>query len=564
VRIFAIDGKKLALELDWNVLSGDNQRKAIRQLLAEEAHQGVKRGIILRNEGQEVVGLVGPLDKGSEPSAAAWLAQANRLQNEELRNANEDKVVEQNWIVIESLGPLENGEEGFWFSVIQDGLPLPGADVIINWDDLTDTLSRFLAERDFYTVYARDQRIINAFQGQGNLHARGFWEIVGDVKFRKRPRLLTGVDPKIWAGLAVFIILGLAWWGYDQYDKSRRLAESQAATSAANAQAAQAAQAAKVAYRHEVEKTIEATFAAGLADINGSLVQGDPVSTLEAWGAIIGQIPLAHAGWQMSGVQCDVNARIPECTVRLTRGSYGINRTLVQQFPEVQLDGDNAFYVIRGAQLPERDNHVQNIVGGRTLSLGLFSDLQVLRLTGIQHQIAPSSDIVKVITLPKKSGPGLPSAHKKKEAATTYQIQYGVGSGSLSLSGDQMWQFRDLAPVLESPALVIKGMTLTITPSTLATSPWTLSFAYFVRTAPYPMIPAIAEADIPGGPIDPETGHYVNAPTAPGKPARAHPTPDFTPGGVKASSISPAQPATDSGSTGAELSAPVEGLPVAR
>lgn len=550
MRIVTIEEKKIALELDWNTLDYENKAKAIKQLQADQKTPGSRSGIVLENSGQIVVGLSDVKGTVKEPSGAGWLAQANKIQNEEMLKSDMDHT-DINWIVIENLGVSETsgGQEEYWFSVIQDGLPLPGADVILSWDDMSRNLSLLIQNQGMYTVFSKDERILNAFSSQANIHPKGFWNLVSEVKFRAKIKPLNGVPPALAIGIIVIFVMVLAYFGYSHYEDAKRLRESQAAQTAAQAQqAAQASQAAQN-YKKEVSKTIETNFKSGLDDINSSLSQGDPSSTLLSWAQIIGTIPLDHAGWLMNNIQCDVNNRIPECTIKLSRGNFGINRNLVEKFPNVQFDGDNAFYVIRGAQLPVRDNHIQNIIGGRTFSLGLLSDLQTLRVAGIQYSLTSSSEIIKSLTLPPKPAISI----KKKEKPATYEIQYGVASGSLSLQGNQLWQIKDLSQYLDSPILVLKGVTLTISPNSLEQAPWTLSFAYFVRTAPYPTIPAIPDAQIVGGYIDPVSGKMVD----PNKPGDKK-VPDFTPGGVQSSTVSSTQ-SNPSESQG--LSAPTQGLP---
>ena len=532
MRIVTLGGKKFTLELDWNTLEIEGPRmKAVKLLLSQPEHQGIKRGIILENEGQLVIGLASEEEKTVAPSAAAWLAEANRVRNEEL-DGDDEKIKNNNWIVIENLGIIDDGsqsqsgQESFWFSVIQDGLPLPGADLIMSWDEIVLHLNGMIgSQSSLYTVYSKDERIQSAFGSRANIFDQGFLDLIKDVKFRKKIKPLTGVPmPVVITVVSVFILI-LIYLAYSHFEKQHQLNEALAAQSAAAQKVAQQQAAEKAQYQKKVQELVFNTYKEGLQSLNESLDQGDPSQTLNAWANIIDSIPLSHEGWQMSGIQCDVAGRIPECQVKLSRGDFGINRTLAQYFPNVQFDGDKAYYVIRGSQLPERENHLQNIVGGRTLSLGLLSDLQTLRPAGIQYNLAASSEIDKEITLPaKKTGP---IALKKKGPQPKYEIHYGVAFGNLSLQGNQIWQIQNLAKFVNSPALVLKDITLNVSTSSLKTATWTMDFVYFIRTAPYPVLPNIPEANYPGGPVDPATGKTILASNKM--------KPDYTPGGLKGS-----------------------------
>lgn len=501
-KIVKINGMPVVVGLEWEPLDSEvSERKAIRDIMSK--NKGVKSGVLVRSADIAVLGLLPKEDKKtSAPSAAALVAYAN--QDVVNTATGQSSSIEDNqWIVVERLG-----EDQYWIVEVKDGVPLPGSDTVGSLERIRTYLSDDMMDGTSFKVFTTDEDVQNLVSASATIVPKSFADVVAGVKpSRAGLKTMSGVDPTIVIVIIAFLVIVGGYFAWDSY-QTKRKAEIAQATAAANAsQQAQKLKAEKAGYEQAVRQAILTALEKGVAQVNTALETPTPASVLESWVEMAETRPMTHSGWNMTRMECAMETpEKPACTVYLERGPYGINRVLLEDYPDVQFDGDGASYVLRGPDLGKRTADWKPLPNANALMIGLMSDLQFIKNSGISYSQAASKEIVQAISMP----PAPPSIAKlagaEEKAVAPPPVQLGVAQGQLGLSGTGLWQIRGLSRLLDRNGLAATTLQITFSGQD---SGWRLENEYFLRSLPAPVLPVIVGAD---GPITAQLPAKYQAP----------------------------------------------------
>lgn len=499
--------------LEWSAIRSPSpagapavsEKKALASFLS--SNKGSPRGVVVSVNDYTVVGRPEKKSKvpANVPSAAALLALANQKEIAAQDGSTEGTGEEHNWILVEQIEGKVDGFEDineplFWLGMARNGLPVPGADLVVTRQQAIDELAEMLASTSGTTVFTTDRDIRYNVVGQVSVVDKKFEDVLrgaGVDRSKAQIKLFStaGIIAAVVVGVTVLSLLG--WFGWTTWSKS--VAEKKAAERASRDAAAKRQQVAEetAKYEQEVRKVLTDGLARGMQEVNDALAASSPYDMIEAWRQIIYGVSMYQSTWDLTGISCAVDVNVPVCTVSLDRGDLGTNRNLLEERPDAIIEGDTATYTLRGTEVPAREISLPYLVSSLAFSKGLVSDLQVLRMSGLAHTAAASKEITKSVTLPEPS-PLIPlpsiAAGPGNAGATPTQavsIQLGVAKGEISIQGDQMWQVSGVARYLDLPNVRVSALTVKIPKDATANMRWDLNLDYMVRTLPAPVIPAV-------------------------------------------------------------------------
>lgn len=499
-----IGGKKISIGLDWDVLKGTtSQSKEISALLKQQGNTDVRKGIIIKSS-EEIsstgIGLIHGKEKLYGKSGAAWLSDAYKHGINQAKKSRKKEKLDEDlddefpaWIVIEK---LEEGNDKYWVTIIKDGIPLPGTDIVESFYNVVDRLNDFFSAAKDISVYTTDSAILEevsnlGYMVQGNLtvEKKSFSEIVNKVRCTKYPSNLKGLDPKILGIAALVIVAGAGyyfWSSYQEEEAMRMAAQQQQATKQAQQQASLKLQ---KDYEDLKAKTLSQTVEKAKYDLNSILSTSKATDVLNEWSDLIYQVKMSHSGWEMDNISCSVESATPQCVVNLNRGELGINRSLMQDFPTAIINGDKALYVLKGTALNTVDGDYKLLPNTDDFKVDILSDLQLLKFGEIKHAIDASKEVTQNVNLPDAPA-GI------TQDMNVSPIKMGVSYGNMHLEGTDIWQLKGVAPVLDSRGLTVQSMTVTLDKEFKA-SAWKIEGIYYVKTGDV-VIPVIPPSKIAG------------------------------------------------------------------
>lgn len=485
-----------------------SEKKALTSFLS--SNKGSSRGVVVSVNDYTVVGRPEKKEKvpSKVPSAAVLFALANQKENSSsayTEDMTEGTGEEHNWIIVEQIeGEVEGFEDVdeplFWLGMARNGLPVPGADLIVTRSQAIDELNEMLAASSGTTVFTTDRHIRYHVVGHVSVIDKSFDDIVrgAGVDHAKAHVKLFSIAGHVAVAVVVITVLGLgsyfgweAWSSAKQEERARQLAARNAAE-----QKRQIAEETEK-YEAEVRKAIEDGLRSGMNEVTDALAASSPYEMLDAWRQIVYNIDLYQSTWELSGVSCAVDNYEPVCTVSLRRGNLGTNRLLLEERPDAIIEGDNAMYVLRGSPVQTREIELPYLVSSNAFSRGLISDLQMLRMTGISHTAAASKEITKSVKLPEPSPlipmPNIPSGPGGAAASpsTSINIQLGIAKGEISITGNNLYQISGVGRYLDLPNTRATGLEISMPQGGSDTTRWTLNLDYMVRTLPAPIIPPV-------------------------------------------------------------------------
>lgn len=507
--------------LEWSAIRSPSssgaasisEKKALASFLS--SNKGSPRGVVISTSDYTVVGRPEKKEKlkTKAPSAAALFALANGKELPASSGGTETEGTgeDSNWIIVEQInGPVE-GYEGvseplFWLGMARNGLPVPGADLIVNRQQALDELSEMLSASSGTTVFTVDRDIRFHVIGQVNVVNKRFEDIIRDagVDHSKAQIKLFSLAAPIAIGVVALTVLALGgYFGWEAWSSARE-AEIAAAKARRNAEE----QARRVSeetrkYEAEVKKALQDGLRAGMTEVTNALASASPYDMLEAWREIIYGVNLYQSTWNLTGISCTIEAEEPVCTVALTRGDLGTNRILLEEHPDAIIEGDNATYVLRGKAVPTRNIELPYLVSSSAFSRGLISDLQMLRMTGLSHTADASKEVTKSVNLPEPSPlvplPSVPMGpadlgKSAPAAPTSVNIQLGIAKGEIKITGNQFYQISGVGRYLDLPNTRATSLDISLGGGAGGAQDqirWTLTLDYMVRTLPSPIVPAV-------------------------------------------------------------------------
>lgn len=489
-KIVKLKEASIVIGLEWELLDyGVAERKAIRDILKKNS--GVKSGVLVRAADVATLGMMGPgQKKPNVPSGAALLALAN--QDAQARVTGQSSSIEDNqWIVVERLG-----EDEYWVVDIKDGVPLPGTDFVASYEKVRLYLSEMI-EGTGFKVFTTDSDIQAAVSHQAMTIPKGAADLIEELEKPSRGNLktLSGIDPAMVGVIVVFAVLVGGFFAWDYWNEfSQRQAQQRAASERASAEAQRLA-AEKQEYVQAIEKAVHEALDQGVESVNSALRIASPRDVIRAWTDIVGQTPLNHSGWSTESLECLMEtATQPVCIVNLRRTDMGINRILLTDYPQAEINGDDASYVIRGPELAVREPMWSEVDSAQAFMMGLMSDFQFVRKTGLNYTQGESKDVVQSIAMPTPPASVFNPADTG-QATPVPPINTGMAQGTIGLGGEDLWLLQGISQLIDRSAISLTSMSVDV--SGYSKQPWTAQGTFFIRTLPAPVIPVVPGPDGP-------------------------------------------------------------------
>lgn len=489
-KIVKLNETSVVIGLEWELLDyGVAERKAVRDIL--KRNPGVKSGVLVRAADVATLGMMGAKEKKpSAPSGAALLALAN--QDAQARVTGQSSSIEDNqWIVVERLS-----EDEYWVVDIKDGVPLPGSDFVSGYEKVRLYLSEMI-EGTGFKVFTTDPEIQQAVSHQAMTIPKGASELIEELEKPGRGNLktLSGVDPAMVGVIVIFAVLVGGFFAWDWWkEQADRRAQQQMASQRASAEAQRLEQE-KSEYIRAVEGAVNEALERGVESVNMALRTPSPRDVIRSWLDLVEQTPLNHSGWRTQSLECSMETPSqPACLVKLQRTEMGINRILMTDYPQVDIAGDEATYVVRGPDLALRTPSWSEVDSAQEFVMGLMSDFQFVRKTGLNYTQGESKDVVQAISMPTPP-PSLFNPMDVDGAAPIPPINTGMAQGSLGLGGEDLWLLEGLSQLIDRSALSLTSMNVDV--SGFVRQPWSAQGSFFIRTLPAPVIPVIPGPDGP-------------------------------------------------------------------
>lgn len=468
-----IDGKTLTIGLEWDALKREtSQSKEIKELVKN--NPGVKHGILLKStEDEIVIGMIPAGEKIKSPSGAAYLAAANKKENA-INKKNDEPL--KDWIVVEM---VENDK--FWLCVIKNGIPLPGFDFLDDWDGIYSRIVELLETSDF-DLYVSETNFNTVFdETEYNVYQKGYKELTDKVKYKNNVRLLTGTDPRLLMVIGGVVLVGMGYFAYDYWQTSQQ--EQEAIERSNRESQQQNADSLKAQQRYEEQKkeVLKAAFKNAEDSLNGLLSQARPTQLINSWVSLLDSIKTSHNGWDISSVECGTG-QVATCTISLKRGELGVNKTLVEDFPDAEINGDNANYSLKGNVFSVVVGNYKELPGVKEFKIDVSTDLQLMKYAEVKHAIDASTEITQEVKLPEP-----PKGFNQE--MNIEPIKMGVAAGALHLEGVGLWQLKGVADVLKSKTITIQKITLSVADD-FKTAAWKMEGIYYVKVGE-PVLPTI-------------------------------------------------------------------------
>lgn len=474
MRKINIDGKVVSVGLDWDALKGSGSIAKEKKELVK-ANPGVKKGVIVKAGGLTVIGMIPPNEKMKAPSAAAWLADANRKSNINL-SKKDDNFENEHWIVVQEIS-RENNE--YWLAVIKDEVPLPGVDTIDTLEDVLSKIDQLVTSSDF--IIHAPQEVTSFFEEVPSTN-KSFAELIDKVKYKRPISHLAGADPVKVSAIALVVLACAGYYAYDSWNSSREEAESLRLANENQQRASQDSQKSLLSYEDAKKEAVNQAFKQAESSLNNLLSQPSSDLLMNSWYDLLSQVKMSHNGWKVESVECALDGFTPICAVNLTRGELGINRSLMQDFPTAVINGDNAQYIIKGIELPKNNGDYKTLADGNDFKINTLSDLQLLKYGDVKHTADGSSEVTQAIKLPEPPT-GI------QQDMNIQPIKMGVGVGALHVQGTNMWQLKGVGDVLKSSDITLQKITIQV-PDNFNSSEWKLEGVYYIKLGE-PVIPPI-------------------------------------------------------------------------
>jgi len=487
-RIIKMENTQVILGLEWFLLDARDgkdkplpERRAVQKVLKENA--GVKAGVVVRSADTAVLGLMPKgHKKPSVPSGAALLAFAS--QDAQGRSTGQSSSIEDTqWMVVERLG-----DDEFWLVDLRDGVVVPGADFVGSLDKVRQYMDEMLQDPGF-KVFSTDPEIQHIAEHRATIIHKDAATLISDIEKPARGNLktLSGLDPTMLAVIVAFALAVGGFFGYDYFSKMQKERQLREQAAARQSEEAQRLKKETDDYVANVKTAILTALDAGVEGVNTALQTPSSREVLGAWVSLIENVPVNHSGWTTERVECLMETpEKPLCTVYIRRGPSGINRILLEDYPDVQLNGDEGSYVVRGPDLTPRGADWNQLDSAHGFMMGLVSDLQFIQVAGLSYNQSASSDIVQAVTLP--TPPASLFTPGTEQAAAPAPVNTGISKGDLGLTGEGLWQLPGLGKLLDRNGVGVKGMNLDLKSSKEA---WQLQSEYFIRSLPSPVLPVI-------------------------------------------------------------------------
>lgn len=424
-------------------------------------------------------------------------------------------ITAKNWVLMFAAEDKDSNASGYWLAIIRKGYAwLDYFDQFHDQNksfgiqgDIIERLKELIEFNDDrseeYTFISDRKDVLDKFENfyytSDKFESAQFESILISfddfIENAKQPAIdkihSTIVDPKYIAGVVALgtVAFGVNYW-MDYLDEQERLQSSM--ESKRNAEKTRE-ESLKIQQEYEAEKArvLKETLEEANKELNSKITKGDSVKNIQEWLNIVYSIKLNHYGWLLKSVDCKVVNDKALCNVELQRDKLGLNKNLIEHYPNANIVGDKATYTIEGINKIEyEEKEYLTLPNAKYFLLEVQSSLQKLILSSITYSISSPSEITKTVVLPE------PPNKIILQDMNVAPIKMGVQAGTLKLNGKGAFLLNGLKDWLNDPTLKVETLKLVIDNS--GNISWDLGGNYFIKTADAPILPEIPVSTIGG------------------------------------------------------------------
>lgn len=467
-----IKNKKWTVGLEWEILPGEASFKEEAKEIAEKTSSNF--GVVIEHDGQFSIGLSKKVNP-KNPSANLYLA----LANQEKRLSDSGNYY-PDWIVVE-----EVGDDKYWMAIIKNGIPTPQSDAILDITTVKDRIIDLLVN-DTFTIYSTCIEIKALFDGQKEIIESNLNELTAEVTTKIKFMKLRGIpDSVIKAGIGLAVMFGLLYVGYtvmdgrDLAEKQRLFQEKQQEEQKKKEEEYKKALDAWKVQVEQNEKNSKANIKLAM--------RVNPAGIVSAWYDLVGGIETGTHGWTLGKVECYVDDKTesqkPEtsCDILFNRTGLSTNRMFLQDYPDAILKGDQALVkrkvVIDDKFISEpNDSLISSLYKAKNWGFDMISQLQLLKIVNIEHEIKPSASITYLV--PAK--PLSPAEQQTGQKANVEeQKTIGYAKGQITIKNDNFELMKEVVDNVDFKGVSVRKATFE--PKSLGEVNWTIQLDYYVQ-----------------------------------------------------------------------------------
>ncbi len=491
MQILEIKGKKWVIGLEWEILPGDGSINEEAKEIAQKTNN--KFGVLLDFDNTYAIGLTNKIDKN--PLAAVCVAEANKAGMDSNREYPD-------WVVLE-----EVGEDRYWMCVIKSGIPAPQYDAVFSLTEIKEKITELLIN-DTFKLFTNSNELVSVFEGIKEVNRMGLNELTEGFNPKIQYRKYLGIPNWVYiTGGSLLLLAGGLYLASEMIEGASLKEKAQFLEK----QAKEEERLKNERYRLAVEK-FETDKKNALDESVNRIVaglSGNPSKILEAFYNNIGQTPIGTHGWKLVNIECyfdlvkpqDIaikganrqKSKIPEelksqnfprlsCDYMYKREGLNTARMFLQDYPNAKLNGDYAvvnqkveidpIYIARAS-----DSILQELPNARKFGFDLQSQLQLLKIANIDHEITSSSELTYTI-------PGEPIKPTKTDTnirlSPTKVTSLGYAMGEINVKGGGLDFIKELADNVDFTGTGLRSVAFDVS-SGGATINWVAKFNYYIK-----------------------------------------------------------------------------------
>lgn len=482
-----LGGKTVIAGLNWSVIAkaGPGRKKSVKKACEDS---GLALGVLVEGEANAAVGLCSK--KSEFPSGAAMLAAAHSAFIKE--RAFGDTQTGVNWILVEK---IQGGDKAgmYWLCAIQEGLPIPGGDLIEELTVTTAKLAELVELLENVEIFSIEPEILEYVAGASPSDNKGFVELTTSVVSSKslRPQKLIGVPDWIYWGIVGIVVLVLLIMGFSYYTEQQAAEEKQRKAATLKQQSIlseqQEIQRRSREYQDEDKRARNAEMQRIAIALSIS-----PKAILRAWSQAVNALPINHGGWDMESVSCSLSS----CVITLVRDeAVGTAASLMRIVPQVQFsEAGGASYSVPVIVEGRRDVALGSLANWSSFALTVGTSLQQMKMSGIVEASLGSRRDITYVPPAISAGPagGVTSAKNALNSAVGNPTEgtaapqppkaLGYLTGTVQLRGSSLWQIDHVGDYVNSNEFTISTLKVDIGRTLSSDSAWNVQGAYYLQS----------------------------------------------------------------------------------
>lgn len=441
MQIVNIKGKKWVIGLDWEILPGEDDFKKERKEVANKTNSNY--GVTISYEDQYAIGLC---NKDSKVESAAILLA---LANQEMKTSEDEY---SDWIVIE-----EMGDDKYWVGVIKNGLPSPQYDVILDITTIKDKFGELMVN-DTYKLFSNSIEIQNLFEGLKIVETKNLNDLTADIKTKIKIEKIRGIPNNVVFGGIFVLVVGISGvFALNYFEKMEQLKK----IASINAKKRQES-ATEIAKFEEEKRKYEETIKESIKKARteaGALLLGNVDKSLFVWDDIILTHSAGTHGWDLKEIDCYYNSNMENirnsvigCDFSYERIGLSTNRMFLEENPDAIISGNKGLVKkirkdsVHNFELEQLESVLKNLPTAKHWSLGILSQLQLLKMLKIDYDVKDSSDIFFNKPMQVLSPEEIRAAVVPKSGG---QESIKIGKGEIIIKGKDMLMFKDIGQVVD-------------------------------------------------------------------------------------------------------------------